>query len=279
MKAMLKSMLPTLLAAAIMTGVPLSAATAAPLTLPSDSSEIYQVSGLTPGKVLRLYSEPGRGIIVNIPHNGRWVVRRNAQVLVGDVLWEKVSWDDQTGWVVSSRLKFDPEATEIARTRRECMKNPAVKDKMCCGYPEAAKGAPFRSVPIYSVQGLKAGQSLMMYVESGETAIAVEIPHNATWVTKLGKIAQVGSDEWANVRWAGQNGWVNASYLRLDPEQTRIGDEKRRRCSNGPLLAPAKPELVCLPASVVRRLQQSNALPADLLKRLAVEAAAAEAKK
>ncbi|MEZ5448583.1 MAG: hypothetical protein R3E89_06105 [Thiolinea sp.] len=120
-----------------------------------------------------------------------------------------------------------------------------------------AKGVPFRSVPIYSVTGLKPGQSLMMYVEKGEqSAIAVEIPHNATWVTKMGKVAKGGNVAFELVRWAGQNGWVNAAYLKEDPVKTKEGDEKRRRCSGGKELLPAAAsDVVCLPAAVIRRLR------------------------
>lgn len=251
-------------------------ASAAPLTLPADSSKIYRVTGLSAGNVLKMYTQPGQGVIVNVPHNATWLVRRNAQVRAGGVLWERVSWDNQTGWVESNRLSYDARATQIARERRECIKNPAVKDKMCCGYPEAAKGVPFRSVPIFSVTGLKAGQSLMMYKENSNLGIEVEIPHNATWVTKLGKAARVGKDMWEYVRWSGQNGWVNTKYLRHDAVKTREGDEKRRRCSGGKLLPAAESQVVCLPISIINRLQASGALSPQVIADLRKQAAAAK---
>ncbi|HPQ94337.1 MAG: hypothetical protein KDI44_05680 [Thiothrix sp.] len=245
-------------------------AQAAPLTLPADSSKIYRVQGLTPGNVLKMYANPGSGILVNLPHNATWIVRRNNQAMVGNTLWEKVSWDTMTGWVESRRLTYDPQATAIATARRACMTNPAVADKMCCGYPETAKGIPFRSVPIFSVSGLRPGQSLMMYKEEGDgSAIAVEIPHNATWITRMGKVARAGNVAFEQVRWGGINGWVNMAYLREDPAKTREGDEKRRRCSSsGTLLPAADPEVVCLPASVIRRLRESGALPEAVLQQL-----------
>ncbi|MEZ5480130.1 MAG: hypothetical protein R3E95_22405 [Thiolinea sp.] len=242
---------------------------AAPLTLPADSSKIYQTKGLQPGMVLKMYANPGANVMVNLPHNATWIVRRNAQVIANGVTWEKVSWDNQTGWVDSNKLRYDAQATGIAAARRACMNNPAVADKMCCGYPEAAKGVPFRSVPIYSVRGLQPGQSLMMYVEEGSSAIAIEIPHNATWVTMGGQIAKGGNVSFTKVRWGGKDGWVNSAYLRLDPEKTREGDAKRRRCSGGrPLLPAANPEVVCLPASVIRRLRETGALSEAVLQEL-----------
>lgn len=111
-----------------------------------------------------------------------------------------------------------------------------------------------------------------MYKEQGDSAIAVEIPHNATWVTKLGKIAKGGNVSFELVRWSGQNGWVNSQYLVLDPEKTREGDEKRRRCSGGRELLPAAtPDVVCLPAAVIRRLRESGALSDEVLRQLATQ--------
>lgn len=241
------------------------------LPMPADSKLIYRVQGLNAGNVLKLYKEPGKGIIVNIPHNATWIVRRNAQKTVDNVVWERVSWDNQTGWVMSDALNFDKEATEIAAARRACMADPKVVDKECCGYPESAKGGTFRSVPIYSVRQLVPGESLMMYVEKGSDAIAVEIPHNATWVAKLGKRAEAGKFAMENVRWAGQNGWVNAANLKFDPDTTKEGDRKRQKCGNMTASGEVdfqKSDVVCLPAPVIRRLQESGALDAATLNQL-----------
>lgn len=260
----LKTLLGLSLATVVLT------AQAAPLTLPSDSSKIYQTKGLTPGNVLKMYAQPGKNVLVNLPHNATWIVRRGAQQVANGVTWEKVSWDNQTGWVDSNKLRFDGPSTQIAAARRACMNNPAVVEKTCCGYPETAKGVPFRSVPIFSVRGLKPGQSLIMYMEEGTSAVAIEIPHNATWVTKLGKIAKGDGVSFENVRWAGKNGWVNSAFLRPDAKKTQEGDAKRRLCSGGKELLPAlDPEVVCLPASVIRRLRETGALSGAVLDQLA----------
>lgn len=258
---------------AILTGLLLSVAanlSAAPLTLPADSSKIYQTQNLKPGIVLKMYAKPGSDVMVNLPHNATWIVRRGAQTAANGVVWEKVSWDNQTGWVDSNRLRLDAQSTRIAAARRSCMANPKTVDKMCCGYPESAKGTPFRSVPVFSVRSLKPGQSLMMYMEQGSSAIAVEIPHNATWVTKLGQIARGDGVAFEKVRWAGKNGWVNTAYLGQDPKKTQEGDRKRQQCGGGRKLLPAAtPELVCLPPAVIRRLRESGALSGAIIDQLA----------
>lgn len=244
--------------------------TQAALTLPSDSTLIYRVQNMTAGNVLKMYQEPGKEVIVNIPHNATWIVRRNAQKTVDNAVWEKISWDDQTGWVLSDALAFDQEATNVANARRQCMADPKVEDKECCGYPETAKGAVFHSVPIFEVEKLVAGESLMMYVDKGSEAIAVEIPHNATWVAKLGQRAEAGKFAMEYVRWAGQNGWVDAAKLKLDPATTKEGDRKRQKCGGmveGDASAQ-KSEIVCLPAPVIRRLQESGVLDAETINKL-----------
>ncbi|PID48471.1 MAG: hypothetical protein CR991_01070, partial [Proteobacteria bacterium] len=61
-------------------------------------------------------------------------------------------------------------------------------------------------------------------------------------------------------------------FLRLDAQKTREGDEKRRRCSGGRALLPAaNPDVVCLPAAVIRRLREAGALPAAVLNELAAQ--------
>lgn len=255
--------------AGMLLAVPLM--TQAALPMPADSQQVYRVQGLNAGSVLKMYKEPGKEVLVNIPHNATWISRRNAQQTLGEVVWEKISWDDQTGWVLSDALEHDSEATEIANARRQCLADPAVVDKECCGYPEAAKGGEFRSVPVYSVQELSAGESLMMYVDQGDNAIAVEIPHNASWVAKLGQMGTVGKVTLERVRWAGQNGWVNANNLKFDEAATKEGDRKRQKCGGMVSTAGAdfrSSEVVCLPAPIIRRLQESGVLDAETIKQL-----------
>jgi hypothetical protein len=245
----------------------------AELSLPSDSSQVYRVKGLDAGSVLKMYKEPGKEVVVNIPHNATWISRRNAQMVVDKTLWEKVSWDDQTGWVLSSALEEDPKATEEANARRQCLADPKVEEKECCGYPEAAKGGVFRSIPVYTVKDLAAGESLMMYVDHGDDAIAVEIPHNARSIVKLGQRAVAGKFALERVRWAGQNGWVNDAKLVYDPETTASGDSKRQKCggvSGGVEFHTS--EVVCLPAPIIRRLQESGVLDAETVKLLQEQA-------
>lgn len=256
----------------------LSSLAIAALPMPANTSLVYRVDGLDAGNVLKMYKEPGQEVVVNIPHNATWISRRNAQLTLGDKVWEKVSWDNQTGWVLSDSLAEDPNASAIARARHQCLADPAVQDKMCCGYPEAAKGGKFRSVPVYEVTGLQAGESLMMYVDHGDNAIAVELPHSASNVVKMGQRAEAGTFAMERVRWAGQNGWVNAVHLQYDVAATKENDMKRQRCggvSEG-VVDFRSSEVVCLPAPVIRRLQESGALDADVLKQLMEQGAAAK---
>lgn len=245
----------------------------AALPMPADTALVYRVKGLDAGNVLKMYQEPGKGVIVNIPHNATWIARRNAQMTIGDTVWEKVSWDDQTGWVLSDALEEDPQATELANARRQCLADPAVTDKVCCGYPEAAKGGIFKSIPVYAVQGLVAGESLIMYVDHGEDAIAVEIPHNGTNIVKLGQRAEAGAFAMERVRWAGQNGWVDASKLAYDEAKTKSGDAIRQTCGGIAGGVDFKEsEVVCLPAPVIRRLQESGVLDAETVQKLLEQA-------
>lgn len=261
-----KTALP-LLTGLVLLGAPLLGVSALPM--PADTSLVYRVKDMDAGNVLKMYKEPGRDVIVNIPHNATWISRRNAQMNAEDKVWEKVSWDDQTGWVLSDALEEDKDATAAANARRQCLADPAVTEKDCCGYPEAAKGGIFKSIPVYAVKDLSAGESLMMYVDHGDDAIAVEIPHNGTNIVKLGQRAEAGKFAMERVRWAGQNGWVDDSKLEYDEAKTKDGDAKRQMCggvSDGVDFRSS--EVVCLPAPVIRRLQESGALDAETVKQL-----------
>jgi hypothetical protein len=266
-KSVLKKTSLSWLSGFVLLAVPLLSVAA--LSMPADTSLVYRVQGMDAGSVLKMYKEPGKEVLVNLPHNATWIARRNAQMTVGDKVWEKVSWDDQTGWVLSNALEEDPKATEAANTRRQCLADPAVADKECCGYPEAAKGGLFKSIPVYEVQGLSAGESLMMYVDHGDNAIAVEIPHSGSSIVKLGQRAEAGAFAMERVRWAGQNGWINADKITYDEERTKAGDAKRQKCGgvSGGVDFKAS-EVVCLPAPVIRRLQESGALDAETVKLL-----------
>lgn len=268
MKGVLKKSALPLLTGCMLLAVPLLGMADA-LPMPADTSLVYRVKDLDAGSVLKMYKEPGRDVMVNIPHNATWISRRNAQMTIGDKVWEKVSWDDQTGWVLSNTLEEDAKATEAANARRQCLADPAVQEKECCGYPEAAKGGLFQSIPVYAVQELAAGESLMMYVDHGDNAIAVEIPHNGSNIVKLGQRAEAGKFAMERVRWAGQNGWVDDSKLAYDETKTKAGDAKRQKCggvSGG--VDFKQSEVVCLPAPVIRRLQESGALDAATVDKL-----------
>lgn len=266
-KGVLNKTVLSLLTGFMLLGAPLLGMAA--LSMPADTSLVYRVQGLDAGSVLKMYKEPGKDVIVNIPHNATWISRRNAQMTIGDKVWEKVSWDEQTGWVLSDSLVEDPQATEAANARRQCLADPAVQEKECCGYPEAAKGGVFKSIPVYAVKGFAAGESLMMYVDHGDDAIAVEIPHNGTNIVKLGQRAEAGSFAMERVRWAGQNGWLDDSKLEYDEAKTKAGDNKRQKCGgvSGGVDFKAS-EVVCLPAPVIRRLQESGALDAATVEKL-----------
>ncbi|MDQ5767423.1 hypothetical protein [Thiothrix subterranea] len=270
-KSVFKKMSLPLLGGLMLLAVPLLSVAALPM--PADNSLIYRVHSLDAGNVLKMYKEPGKEVIVNLPHNATWIARRNAQMTIGDKVWEKVSWDDQTGWVLSDALEEDPKATEAANARRQCLVDPAIQDKDCCGYPESAKGGLFKSIPVYAVQDLSAGESLMMYVDHGDDAIAVEIPHNGTNIVKLGQRAEAGAFAMERVRWAGQNGWIDAAKMSFDEAKTQSGDAKRQKCggvSGG--VDFKESEVVCLPAPVIRRLQESGALDAETVKKLLEQA-------
>ena len=197
---------------------------------------IYKVKRVGQGSSLNLRAFPGSKsrVKVAIPHNASWVVKRNRTKKVGRSVWNKVIWNKEEGWVNSHFLSFDPAATRIADERKQCLTNPAEKNKICCGYPKNERRRPFKHVDVLKVKGIAVGSTLPMRTQPGrwKGKVVVAIPHNATWIARLGRIKTLpNGQKWEYVRWNGQNGWVNKRYTAFDRATTQLGDKKRKMCS------------------------------------------------
>ncbi len=202
----------------------------------ASANDIYKVTRVGQGNSLNLRAYPSSTsrIKVAIPHNASWVVKRNSSKKVGRSVWNKVVWNKEEGWVNSNFLSFDPASTRIAKQRQQCLRNPQGRNKLCCGYPVSERKRPFKHVDILSVRGIATGKTLPLRTQPGQWKgrVAVAIPHNATWVARLGKVKKLSNGQvWEYVRWNGQNGWVNKSHAAFDKGVTQLGDRKRKMCS------------------------------------------------
>ncbi len=200
------------------------------------ANDIYKVTRVGQGNSLNLRAYPSAKstIKVAVPHNASWVVKRNSSKKVGGSVWNKVVWNKQEGWVNSKFLSFDPASTKIAQQRRQCLSNPAVKLKQCCGYPANERNRPFKHIDILSVKGIAVGKTVSLRSQAGQWKgkVVVAIPHNATWVARLGKTRKLSNGQvWEYVRWNGQNGWLNKANVVFDQAVTQLGDKKRKMCS------------------------------------------------
>jgi len=200
------------------------------------ANDIFKVKRIGQGNSLALRAYPGKTskVKVSIPHNASWIIKRDRNKKVGKVLWSKVVWNDQTGWVPANNLSFDPASTKMAKQRKQCLTDPAVKNKICCGYPASERNRVFKHVDIMAVQGVPQGKTLPLRSIPGKWKgkVIVAIPHNATWIARLDdKRTLPNGETWLYVRWNGQNGWVNQANVRFDRDTTIIGDKKRKMCS------------------------------------------------
>ena len=209
-----------------------------PLLLPFSAiaNDIYKVTRVGQGNSLNLRAYPSvkSKIQVAIPHNASWIVRRNKQKKIGSSVWSKVVWNKEEGWVNSSFLSFDPDSTKIALQRKQCLLDPKEKNKVCCGFPENVRHQPFKHVDILSIKGIAVGETLPLRSQPGQWKgkVVVAIPHNSTWLARLGKVKKLANGQvWEYVRWNGQNGWVNAAHAAFDKAITQLGDKKRKQCS------------------------------------------------
>lgn len=206
------------------------------IPMPVVAQDIYQVIRVGQGSSLNLRAWPSAKsrILVALPHNASWIVKTPKHKKVGNSTWQQVRWNKSTGWVNSHFLGKDLAATKMALQRKQCLANPAVKNKVCCGYPLSERQRPFEHIAIYSVRGIAAGKTLSLRSQPGQWAgkVLVAIPHNATWIADLRQLRKLSNGQtWALVRWSGQKGWVNRAHVIFDPEMTKLGDYKRKLCS------------------------------------------------
>ena len=199
--------------------------------------DVFRIVDVAPGEGVTMFKEANTKStpIIKIPHNASWIQKR-PESKPG---WQKISWNDQNGWIEAGKLAFDRAATQVVADRNHCLKDPTVVNKICCGFPPGAEQEIFKSVKVHSVTGILKGQSLKLYAKPTKSArVVVLIPHNATWIVKLNKQKHSDGIDWEKITWGGNKGWVNSLNLQFNPELTIAGDLKRRQCSKPAGCAP-----------------------------------------
>lgn len=192
--------------------------------------DVFRITGVAAGESITMFDEPSTTSKkkIKIPHNASWVVKR-PDTRPG---WQRISWNDQDGWIQAGKLTFDRGATLVVAERNSCLKDPTVTNKICCGFPPGAESEIFKSVRVHSVTGIGKGQALKMYAKPSKgSRILVAMPHNSTWIVKLDKQVNKEGVDWEKITWGGNQGWVNSLNLQFNPELTIAGDLKRKQCS------------------------------------------------
>ncbi len=201
----------------------------------SIATDIYKVKNIKQGESLNIKQQPSRKskTLLALPHDASWILRRDTgRKVVNKVVWRKIQWNNQTGWVSAYYLENDPQASIQAAKRKACLNDRKIKEKICCGYTKAARQQAYKHVPILSVKNIPVGKSLILYAKPTEfSKKLVAIPHNATWIADLGKNVKHNGTPWKQVRWTGKIGWVKSNFIKPDPQTTHIGDLKRKLCT------------------------------------------------
>jgi len=203
----------------------------------ADSSNIYRVNNVGQKGVLNLREAPSLDakVLLQLPYNARWISKIQNHNAHGRTrsAWQKISWNNHEGWVDSSYLAVDPEATQVKLARVSCLQSNPSKPA-CCGYPKQKFAGKLYPIKVYNVRRVSRGESLNVRKGAGRNADVIEtIPHNASGIVKLPmKAVKNGTSTWQKVRWNGQNGWVNSYYLEYDPELSASRESLREMCSS-----------------------------------------------
>ena len=196
------------------------------------TDDIYKVSNFIPRTGLKLLAEPKKNskIIASIPQNTSWIK------IIGrpKAGWQKISWNSLQGWVPAGTVELDRAATNLTDGKVDCLHDPKIKNKMCCGIVETTND-PSELVKIYSVTGVAQDDLLHMNSLPGRKENIVSLlPHNATWIMKLGETKMINGIKWEKIKWGGHTGWVDANKIQYSPELTSVNDLKRKAC-NAPI--------------------------------------------
>ncbi len=74
---------------------------------------------------------------------------------------------------------------------------------------------------------------------SATAKVLLELPHNARWIVKRQSSKAHGRSRvrgWQKVHWNNHEGWVDVSYLKFDPEATKIKQMRMSCLQNNPKL-------------------------------------------
>ncbi len=193
------------------------------------ADDVYKVSNFIPKTGLKLLAEPKQNskIIASIPQHTSWI-KILGKPQAG---WQKIIWNGLQGWVPVDTVELDRAATDITGEKVDCLHDPNVKNKMCCGIVEITDD-PSELVKIYSVTGIAKGALLQMSSSPGQKENVISLlPHNATWIMKLGETITINGIKWEKIKWGGNTGWVDARKIQYSPELTSINDMKRKACN------------------------------------------------
>lgn len=212
------------------------------------NDDIYKVSNYVPNKGLVLYAEAKLNSrpIATIPPDTSWIkLQGNAKAG-----WQKISWNNQQGWVKAGNLELDRAATNISKGTTDCLHDPSVKNKACCGIVETTND-PSELVKIYSVTGISKNKLLAINSAPGKRENIVSLaPHNATWIMKLNKKRSRNGITWEKVKWGSIVGWVDGRNIQFSPELTAVNDTKRKACNQ---VEGCEPDLSALSATSGRK--------------------------
>lgn len=213
----------------------------------ADVNDIYKVTHIGQGNSLTLHAYPAdhSRIVVSIPHNASWVIKRQkrSQRQIEGELWHKVVWAGHEGWVKDKYLSKDVLSTRRAQehqnARQQCLKDNTIKDKSCCGYTKAKSKSRFKSpsttkrIDMYAIKGVAKGSTVSLRSQPGKRkgVVLVAVPHSAKWIAALPKVKTLANGEtWQQVRWGAKTGWMNKKYLQFDDSATLQSEKRRTQC-------------------------------------------------
>ncbi|CAA6827667.1 MAG: Unknown protein [uncultured Thiotrichaceae bacterium] len=85
--------------------------------------KIYKVCKVKSGQHVTLYKDPTKhsAVVAKLPHDCKWIKKQKGKKKFSHSRWQKITWDNKSGWLRNSCLELDKKHTKIVMEKPYCL--------------------------------------------------------------------------------------------------------------------------------------------------------------
>lgn len=102
------------------------------VALAKNKVKVYKVCQVKSGQRVNLYKDPTihSRIIAKLPANTSWIKKQKGKKKYSHSHWQKVTWNNKSGWLRNSCLELNKKHTKIVAKQPYCL-NKKTRTKDC----------------------------------------------------------------------------------------------------------------------------------------------------